>query len=100
MPVTLYVDGARWRSHLRHTVSAEPDLVPVIKGNGYGFGLGRLARRAEWLGSSMIAVGTYGEVPEVASRCTSDIERSPRVFSRIPRAMSVDRLRFPVMASG
>ena len=38
MPLTLYVDGPRWRDHLRTTVAdAHPGIVPVAKGNGYGF---------------------------------------------------------------
>ncbi|GAA4705358.1 alanine racemase [Nocardioides conyzicola] len=68
MSLTLTVDGDRWRDHLRSVATAEPDLVPVAKGNGYGFGLGRLARRAAWLGVDTIAVGTYEELPEVAGR--------------------------------
>jgi alanine racemase len=66
--LTLTIDGDRWRSHLRSVADAEPDLVPVAKGNGYGFTLGRLARKAGWLGVDTIAVGTYEELPEVASR--------------------------------
>ncbi len=50
MPLTLYVDGPRWREHLAATAATNPGLVPVAKGNGYGFTVGRLARRAEWLG--------------------------------------------------
>jgi alanine racemase len=68
MPLTLYVDGDRWRGHLRGVVEREPGLVPVAKGNGYGFGLGRLARRATWLERDTIAVGTYAEVAEVEKR--------------------------------
>ena len=68
MSLTLTIDGDRWRDHLRSVATAEPDLVPVVKGNGYGFGLGRLARKAQWLGVDTIAVGTYEELPEVASR--------------------------------
>lgn len=48
-------------------------LVPVAKGNGYGFGVGRLARRAGWLGVDMVAVGSYDEVPEVTSRFDGDV---------------------------
>ena len=48
-------------------------MIPVAKGNGYGFTVGRLARRAEWLGGDMIAVGTYAEVPEVAQRFAGDV---------------------------
>jgi len=43
MALTLIVDRARWRAHLRATVDAFPGLVPVVKGNGYGFGRGYLA---------------------------------------------------------
>lgn len=68
MTLALHVDGDRWRAHLRAVAEATPGLVPVAKGNGYGLGLGRLARRAEWLGADTLAVGTYDELPEVARR--------------------------------
>ena len=73
MTLTLTVDGDRWRSHLRAFADAHPGLVPVAKGNGYGFGLGRLARRAAWLGVDTVAVGTYSELPEVAPRYDGDL---------------------------
>jgi hypothetical protein len=69
----MYVDGERWRSHLRATLAREPGLVPVDKGNGYGFGVGRLARRAEWLGVDTLAVGQYDEVAEVEKRFSGSI---------------------------
>lgn len=71
--LSLYVDGDRWRTHLRAVHAAHPRMVPVAKGNGYGFGLGRLARRAAWLGVDTLAVGTYGEVEEAATRFDGDI---------------------------
>ena len=37
MSLTLTVDGDRWRAHLRGFAEATPGLVPVAKGNGYGF---------------------------------------------------------------
>ena len=73
MPLTLHVDGDRWRAHLRTTAEAYGAVVPVAKGNGYGFGLASLARRAEWLGVDTVAVGTYLEVPEVLSRFGGDV---------------------------
>jgi alanine racemase len=73
MSLTLTVDGDRWRRHLRRVADDNPGLVPVAKGNGYGFGLGRLARKAEWLGVDTLAVGTYGEVPDVATRFSGDL---------------------------
>ncbi|GAB2728039.1 alanine racemase [Nocardioides pakistanensis] len=68
MSVTLYVDGDSWRGHLRRVLEAHPSLVPVIKGNGYGFGNARLARKSAWLGVDTVAVGTYAEVEDVRTR--------------------------------
>lgn len=73
MPLQLTVDGERWRAHLRRIAEGLPGLVPVAKGNGYGFGLGRLARKAAWLGVETLAVGTYEELPEVADRYAGDL---------------------------
>src|SRR4051812_5295236 len=78
MSLVLTVDGDRWRSHLRDLAQRTPGLVPVAKGNGYGFTLGRLARKAQWLhdqglGVDTLAVGTYEELPEVATRYDGDL---------------------------
>ncbi len=73
MSLTLRVDGDRWRAHLRRTAEAHPGLAPVVKGTGYGFGIGRLARRAAWLGVDTIAVGTYEELADVATRFDGDL---------------------------
>ena len=73
MSLTLTVDGDRWRTHLRGVAEATPGLVPVAKGNGYGFSLARLARKAGWLGVDTLAVGTYEELPEVALRYDGDL---------------------------
>jgi alanine racemase len=73
MSLVLHVDGDRWRAHLREVAGNRPGLVPVIKGNGYGFGLGRLARKSAWLGVDTIAVGTPTEIAEVADRFDGNI---------------------------
>ncbi len=73
MGLELYVDGPRWRAHLRATADGSPGIIPVAKGNGYGFGLAGLARRTAWLGCDTIAVGTYREVAEVRQRFAGDI---------------------------
>jgi Alanine racemase, N-terminal domain len=67
MSLTLYVDGPRWRNHLQTVRDSHPGLVPVAKGNGYGFGLARLGEIATWLGVDTVAVGTYAEVPLIGS---------------------------------
>jgi alanine racemase len=73
MPLTLNVDGDRWRTHLRRVADAHPGIVPVAKGNGYGFGLARLARKAAWLGVDTVAVGTYEDAQEVLPRFDGDV---------------------------
>lgn len=82
MSLTLKVDGERWRRHLLDFAADTPGLVPVAKGNGYGFSLARLARRTQWLAQhaattgtviDLLAVGTYAEVPDVATRFAGDV---------------------------
>jgi alanine racemase len=73
MPLTLHIDGPRWRSHLKGYAAAHPGLVPVAKGNGYGFGMAALTRRCGWLGVDIMAVGTYEEAPGALSRFDGDV---------------------------
>lgn len=74
MTLTLHLDVAGWREHLRTVRGDVPGLVPVAKGNGYGFGLGRLAAEATALGVDTLAVGTSLEVAAVrAGGWTGDI---------------------------
>jgi alanine racemase len=67
MPLTMYVDGDRWRAQQEQVRDAHPGIVPVIKGNGYGFGVERLAARATVLGVDTVAVGMYHEVAPTRS---------------------------------
>jgi hypothetical protein len=82
MSLTLTVDGDRWRTHLLATVAKHPGIVPVAKGNGYGFGVGRLARRTQWLADradetgvpvDLLAIGTYDELGEATTRFDGDL---------------------------
>src|SRR5680860_705101 len=73
MSLSLYVDGDRWRTHMKSVASSHPGIVPVAKGNGYGFGIARLARKAAWLGVDTLAVGTYDEVAGAAARFDGSI---------------------------
>jgi alanine racemase len=90
--LSLYVDQARWRSHLESVAAAVPGLVPVVKGNGYGFGNVRLAETAEQLGADTVAVGTYAEVEPVLEHFSGSVlVLSPwRPFEA--RALYSDRL--------
>lgn len=64
MSLVLDVDAAAWREQLRAYLAAHPDVVPVIKGNGYGFGRARLLDEAAALGVDTVATGTYAEAAE------------------------------------
>jgi alanine racemase len=64
--LTLRVASGAWRAHLATTVEAFPGLVPVVKGNGYGFGRSRLGGVATALGVGEVAVGTVHELADVA----------------------------------
>jgi hypothetical protein len=75
--LTLHVDAARWRAHLAATLLANPGLIPVVKGNGYGFGLDLLVAECARLhgsaGVGMIAVGTYAEAPVALAGFPGDV---------------------------
>ena len=73
MSLTLHVDAERWRAHLDATAAALPGLVPVAKGNGYGFGVGVLAGEATRLGVTTVVVGEPAEVARVRSAYGGDV---------------------------
>lgn len=61
MTIRLTVDHARWWNHVTDVAAGVSGLVPVVKGNGYGFGRAELAVRASEL-SPLLAVGTVHEL--------------------------------------
>lgn len=61
MALSLYVHTARWRAHHQSVVDHFPGIVPVCRGNGYGFGHERLVEETTRLGADMLAVGTTYE---------------------------------------
>ena len=73
MPLSLHIDAQKWRSHLSQLISAKPGLVPVIKGNGYGFGLELLAAESTRLGVETVAVGLASEVAKVRTAFGGEI---------------------------
>jgi alanine racemase len=56
--------GAQWRAQVRARAAGHPGLVPVVKGNGYGFGRSALLVEASALGVDEVAVGTVHELPD------------------------------------
>ncbi|MDR1078846.1 MAG: alanine racemase [Propionibacteriaceae bacterium] len=73
MGVVLHLDQARWRAHLDQVAQVTPGLTPVAKGNGYGFGVARLASEATRLGVETLAVGTLAEAPLARAHFTGRI---------------------------
>lgn len=72
LPVALVLtaDSAAWNRHVDSLAISVDGLVPVVKGNGYGFGREWLAERAALLAPT-IAVGTIFEVPSLPPNCTA-----------------------------
>lgn len=73
MALTLYVDTARWRAHQHSVIQQFPGIVPVCKGNGYGFGHERLAEEAARLGADILAVGTTYEAARMKDYFSGDL---------------------------
>jgi alanine racemase len=69
----LHINAAQWRGHLAAVVERHPDIVPVAKGNGYGFGLAMLAAESQALGCPTIAVGALDEVALVHDAFRGDV---------------------------
>ncbi|GAA0701695.1 alanine racemase [Kitasatospora atroaurantiaca] len=108
MTLSLYVDAARWRAHQRAVLAEFPGLVPVAKGNGYGFGNGLLAGEAGLLRAAdgrvdCLAVGTAYEAADAAGRYEGELlvltpyrtgEESPELPRRVLRTVAhVEALR-------
>jgi alanine racemase len=62
--IRLTVRTALWRSHVAQVVNEVDGLVPVVKGNGYGFGRLALARLAAEF-TDTVAVGTVHELADL-----------------------------------
>ncbi|HEY1278079.1 MAG TPA: alanine racemase [Acidimicrobiales bacterium] len=62
MTLTLHVDRDAWEANVRDVAARYDDVLAVVKGNGYGFGLGPLAATAVRLGFRRLAVGTVYEI--------------------------------------
>lgn len=70
MTVRLSVDRQRWTNHVTSTLAEYPAPVPVVKGNGYGFGRDHLAAIAAQQ-CTTIAVGTVHELGSVPTGVTA-----------------------------
>ena len=71
MTLRLTVDRTAWSAHVRATVAAYAHgLVPVVKGNGYGFGRPVLHDLALDTGHTLVCVGTVHELHDVPAGLT------------------------------
>jgi hypothetical protein len=111
----MWLDEERWRAHQR-TVAGSAPLVPVAKGNGYGFSLARLAAEAQLLGVESIAVGTPAEVAMVREAFDGDIvilqpydgadpravelAGDPRVITTVSRVGDLERIAAAATGTG
>ena len=68
--VRLSVRTSVWRSQIARTVNQVDGLVPVVKGNGYGFGRLRLAEMAAEF-CDTVAVGTIHELDGLPQELTA-----------------------------
>lgn len=67
--IRLAVNEPRWLAHVQSVATSMPGLVPVVKGNGYGFRRWNLMPLAGQL-SNEIAVGTVFEVRDIPTHVT------------------------------
>ncbi len=66
MTVRLTVDRAAWQAHVHDAAMAYGHgLVPVVKGNGYGFGRAALHQAVRGAGARFVCVGTVHELHDV-----------------------------------
>ena len=77
MTFSLAVDATKFRNHLISVkngyATSGTKLVPVIKGNGYGFGRRLLASEASRLDCNRIAVGTVWELGQSLADFSGEI---------------------------
>jgi alanine racemase len=69
MTLRLTVQRAAWESHIDALAASVDGLVPVVKGNGYGFGRATLHPMIKTL-ADFVCVGTVHELDHVADRVT------------------------------
>lgn len=70
MTIRLAVNEARWQAHVQGVARSMPGLVPVVKGNGYGFRRWNLMPLAGQLANE-VAVGTVFEARDIPTNVTA-----------------------------
>ena len=83
MTLRLTVESGAWHAHVRDVVASYGDVLPVVKGNGYGFGRAELMPHAQAI-SRDVAVGTVREL--------ADVSATQRPFVLTPVGVGVDNV--------
>lgn len=95
MTVRLTVYRASWRAQIAQVATSLPGIVPVVKGNGYGFGLADLLTYATEIGGT-VAVGSIHElapVPEgIIPLVLTPALRAPDRADAVPTVGSLDHV--------
>lgn len=95
MPLRLTVQRAAWQAHIDHMAATVDGLVPVVKGNGYGFGRATLHPLIKGL-SDYVCVGTIRELDHVAERVTPVVltpSLQPPPLTAVPAILTVGSMR-------
>lgn len=80
MTFTASIDLAAWHEHLRRAVAAEPGVVPVLKGDGYGLGLDLVAAATADLAADSVARGAFRGLDTVAAGTPAEAALVAAVF--------------------
>ncbi len=70
-----------WRARVQHTWTMHSGIVPVVKGNGYGFGRPGLIGLATQFGADELAVGTVHELTDLPPSAPHQIVLTPALPS-------------------
>ena len=87
--IRLTVRRADWLAHVHGVADVTPGLVPVVKGNGYGFRRWNLMEIAGEL-SREVAVGTVFEVRDTPSHLTPIDSNNDCPAKKLANEYSVD----------
>jgi alanine racemase len=87
MALTLHVDTAAWQAMVSRVWNSYDGLIPVVKGNGYGFGRAWLINEASERGATDVAVGTVFEMGDAVALGLRPLVLTP--------SLDLDSVRMP-----